>query len=48
MTTPSHLRRVPTRLGTLAFTDEGAGTPVVPVAVHVGLRGHEGLRAVVY
>lgn len=29
MTTPSHLRRVPTRLGTLAFTDEGAGTPVV-------------------
>jgi 3-oxoadipate enol-lactonase len=29
MTTPSHLRRVLTRVGSLAFADEGAGTPVV-------------------
>lgn len=29
MTTPSYLRQVTTRLGTIAFVDEGAGTPVV-------------------
>lgn len=29
MRTPSHLRRVPTRVGTIAVADEGAGTPVV-------------------
>lgn len=29
MTSPSLLHRVPTRLGTIAFADEGAGTPVV-------------------
>ncbi|MCZ8139675.1 MAG: alpha/beta fold hydrolase [Armatimonadota bacterium] len=29
MRTPAHLRRISTRVGTLAFVDEGAGTPVV-------------------
>jgi 3-oxoadipate enol-lactonase len=29
MTTPSPLRQVPTRAGTIAFADEGAGMPVV-------------------
>ena len=29
MTTPSYLRQVTTRLGAIAFVDEGAGTPVV-------------------
>jgi 3-oxoadipate enol-lactonase len=29
VTTPSHLRRVPTRVGAMAFSDAGAGTPVV-------------------
>ena len=29
MTTPSHLRRVSTHVGSLAIADEGAGTPVV-------------------
>jgi 3-oxoadipate enol-lactonase len=29
MTTPSRLRRVPTRVGAIALADEGAGTPVV-------------------
>ena len=29
MTIPSHLRRVPTRVGRIAFTDEGTGAPIV-------------------
>ena len=29
MTTPSHLQRIPTRVGAIALVDEGAGTPVV-------------------
>jgi 3-oxoadipate enol-lactonase len=29
MATPSHLRRVPTRIGAIAIADEGSGTPVV-------------------
>ena len=29
MTTPSHLRLIPTRVGALALDDKGAGTPVV-------------------
>ncbi len=29
MTTPSHLHRIPTRVGALALVDEGAGAPVV-------------------
>jgi hypothetical protein len=29
MTTPTHLRRITTRVGAIALADEGGGTPIV-------------------